>query len=243
MSVNATTLLLAFLAVPPGLQDESTPAPQPRTSTAAMQIDHVWSNVINGSAYDVATIEIGDADTIELPDSSVVSVGHNRDHAVVHMRKRLAFAGLPTAPMTLEHARTFMGCALRREGRTVTLATFGEFDTIEGGADIVIRIIVPQRVQVKLLRSLRGLANSKAESSESQIRAGYSWYTGARPGAGWERVLDQPDLDWRNVPAAEGVRPLRRGLLLQFPDHRPQRRSTTSPRLFTESASISTPRF
>src|SRR5262245_11761210 len=116
--------------------------------------------VENGTAYDRATVEVGSATRIVLPDNATVRRTGEGGPLRLFMAKRLAFAGHPPQPMGVRDARANMGCATKPEGNGVVIATFGEWGNIEGGADIKIVAEVPNGLAVEQRAELSGVSSA-----------------------------------------------------------------------------------
>jgi len=157
-------------------------------------------NVENGTAYDRATVDIGSAKRIVLPDTATVRRTGEGSSVRLFMAKRLAFAGHPPEPMGVRDARMNMGCATKVEGNGLVIATFGEWSNIEGGADIKLVAEVPGGLTVEQREGLSG-ATSAARgwqgvkvTKPADAKSGY-WYGPTTPAPGWSAVPDEPDPD------------------------------------------------
>jgi len=156
--------------------------------------------VENGTAYDRATVDVGSAKRILLPDSATVR--RTGDHGPVRlfMAKRLAFAGHPPQPMSIRDGRNNMGCAIKVEGDGLVIATFGEWNNVEGGADIKLVAHVPATLAVEQRSDLSGVTSAARGwhgvdvSRLAEGKGGY-WYGPSSPTTGWSAVPDEPDPD------------------------------------------------
>jgi hypothetical protein len=171
----------------PSLVLDRQPAPNP--------------DVENGTAYDRATVDVGAARTVVLPDTATVRRAPAGGAVRLFMAKRLSFFGHPPAPMSVRHGRKNMGCAVRAEGDALVIATFGEWDShIEGGAGMKLMAFVPEGLVVERRAGLSG-ENSAGRGQHGAFVArpegarGGHWYGPATPAPGWTAVPDEPDPD------------------------------------------------
>lgn len=145
-----------------------------------------WNwNVENGAAYDLATVDPGTAKTVILPDTTIVR--HTKDPGPIRvfMEKELGFMGHPTELWSIRNSRKNMGCAVMIDGDKLVIGTFGEFETIEGGAHMKLVVIVPDRLSVERRKGIAG-HHSAADSLEEGA---------PRPAKGWQAVREEPDHD------------------------------------------------
>jgi len=156
--------------------------------------------VENGTAYDRATVDIGSANRIVLPNSATVRRTGNDGPVRLFMAKRLAFAGHPPQSMSIRDGRNNMGCAITSEGNGVVIATFGEWNSIEGGADIKLVAHVPATLTVEQRSDLSGTISVARGwygvdvSKPADAKGGY-WYAPTSPIIGWSVIPDEPDPD------------------------------------------------
>jgi hypothetical protein len=90
--------------------------------------------------------------------------------------------------MSIRDARKNMGCATKREGEDLVVATYGEWDShIEGGAFMLVLAVVPEGVEVESRKGLSGTGSAAREwhsnylSKPANAKGGY-WYGPASPG-------------------------------------------------------------
>src|SRR5262245_25086909 len=156
--------------------------------------------VENGTAYDRAIVDVGSAKRIVLPDSATVRRTGDDGPVRLFMAKRLAFAGHPPQPMSIRDGRNNMGCATKTEGDGIVIATFGEWNNIEGGADIKLVAHVPATLTVEQRSDLSGVKSAARGwqgvdvSKPADAKGGY-WYGPSLPTTGWSVVPDEPDPD------------------------------------------------
>jgi hypothetical protein len=149
--------------------------------------------VSNGAAFDVAAVDVSNVDTLVVPDAARVQIGSDIGRVHLYLKKILGYEGHPGSSVSIEGQRKKMGCAQRRDGRTMTLATYGSWDShIEGGARIELLIVVPPGLKVGKRGGLSGEA-SAAEDRHTQI----SFWETPPLNAGWIPIDDRPDLQHR----------------------------------------------
>jgi hypothetical protein len=156
-------------------------------------------NVENGRAFDRAVLPVGQFKKIALPGTTVVRQTTPGEDVVLRMEKRLSFGGHPPQPMSIRDARYNMGCAVKTEGDTLVVATFGEWDSrIEGGASMKLVAEVPEGVEVVRREELSGPDSRGREwkgpwlTTPAAAKGGY-WYGPASPAGGWLAVQAEPD--------------------------------------------------
>jgi hypothetical protein len=156
-------------------------------------------SVENGSAYDKAILQLGELKRIAIPEGAEVVQGDDGRKIRVFIKKTLDFAGHPPEPMSIRTGRTKMGCATKVEGKTLVMATFGEWTSKEGGARIKLLVVVPKGVKVERRKGLAGsdsAAHTERGVSPSQqegTNEGY-WYGPTRPTDGWKAARTDPDV-------------------------------------------------
>lgn len=106
--------------------------------------------VENGTAYDRATIDLSGVKKVVLPTEAIVHRTEPAGSVQLLMAKQLWFAGHPGETMSIRQTRKKLGCASRKEGTTLTVAIYGEWDSgVEGGAYVKLVAVVPQGVEVE----------------------------------------------------------------------------------------------
>jgi hypothetical protein len=134
-----------------------------------------FGRVENGSAYDRASVEVGTAKKVVLPQGAIVRRTTELGEVQLFMKKTMQFFGDPDKPMSIRDARKKMGCAVKREGDALVIAAYGESDAhSEGGAHVRIVAIVPLNVEIEWRGGLSGPTNPAKE---------------------WTAVPDAPDPD------------------------------------------------
>ena len=148
--------------------------------------------VTNGSAFDCYGLSFGGVSTLIIPEGVELTESAGAGTLIVKTNKKLAFGGHPPKPMSPETARKNMGLAYKLEGDTLTLATYGEFSTKEGGASIKLVVLVPPKSKLKKQKDLNG-PNSLAATTDYPANETDYWYTGNKPAAGWIALKAVPD--------------------------------------------------
>src|SRR5438270_5490001 len=69
-------------------------------------------HVENGEAFDRAEFDLGGRAVLAVPTSAVVRTNGAGPAARVYLRKRLAYHGHPSKPMSIRGLRREMGCAV-----------------------------------------------------------------------------------------------------------------------------------
>jgi hypothetical protein len=155
--------------------------------------------VQNGDIYDKAIIKAADIKTLIVPENAKVERAGAADAIELYVKKTQSFGGHPPEPMTLEAARKHMGCATKAENGKLTLATYGEFSTKEGGAHMRLLLRVPAGLTVETQPKLSGPESSGQRKQDgayltkkADAREGY-WYGPASAGTGWKAISLEPD--------------------------------------------------
>ena len=171
--------------------DESiVPAPS-RAANAKVQ---------KGDIYDKGTLKTADIKSLIVPDNAIVERTGTEGAIELYVKKTQSFGGHPPEPMTLESARKKMGCATKEENGKVTLATYGEFSTKEGGAHLKLLLRVPASLIVETQPDLSGPKSAGHRklsgaylTKEPDAKDGY-WYGPASAGPGWKAIPMEPDV-------------------------------------------------
>jgi hypothetical protein len=168
---------------------------------SSIELSNRFGDVENGSAYDKAVLDVGSIKKILLPHDALVRRTPQAVPIQVFMKKSMSFHGHPPESMSIRHARKNMGCAVKRDGQGLVLATFGEWDShIEGGTRMKLVVAVPEGIEVEQKEGLSGEDSAGQEWHGTYItkprdaKGGY-WYGPASPAEGWEALPDVPDPD------------------------------------------------
>ena len=147
--------------------------------------------VENGAAYDKAVIDLSDCRGLVLPANAEVRFGAPKGEMRLFMQKELCFAGHPGSWISIRGERKHMGCALTRSAGTVTLGTFGEWDSqIEGGTRMRVVCVVPDGLRVFRRQALSGPASQPNKEGKSAAGRPIPKVT---PSGKWQRIPDTPD--------------------------------------------------
>jgi hypothetical protein len=146
--------------------------------------DHAPSHKVqNGTAYDRATFDVRGVKRIVLPAEATVRRGGSDEQVQLFMAKELQFGGHPGEAMSIGQTRKEMGCASRREGATLTVAIYGEWDSgVEGGAYVKLVAVVPDGIEVEQRPGL-----------SKPLDAVHAWRGLSLPAPGWVAIPDSPD--------------------------------------------------
>jgi hypothetical protein len=161
-----------------------------------------FDNVENGSAFDKAIVEIGQHKKIIVPHTAAVRQDGDAGKLQIFMKKTLSFYGHLPESMSIRQARKNMGCAVQMEKDALVVATFGEWHSKEGGADMKLLIVVPQGIEIEQRAGLSGVSSIGREwkgkylTNPVEVKEGY-WYGPATPGEGWEAIASVPDHERR----------------------------------------------
>jgi hypothetical protein len=140
--------------------------------------------VENGTSYEQATITVGSAQTLVLPDNAVVRRGGTEGTIELYLGKCLAFMGHPAKYTSFREGRQGIGCAVKLEERTLVVATYGEWSCMEGGAGIDLVVVVPKGITVEQRKGLSGENSLDHDKIDFNKRA---------PTGSWVAVPTSPD--------------------------------------------------
>jgi hypothetical protein len=158
--------------------------------------------VENGSAFDKATLDLGERKKLAVPEGAEVIRKGDGAKVEVFMKKTLNFGGFPPQPMSIREGRKIMGCATKIEDGVSVLATFGEFSTKEGGTRIKLVLVVPEKIEVEKRATLSGPKSSAhpergEKAQEPAEKADTYWYGHRAPAVGWNVLKSEPDPEHR----------------------------------------------
>ncbi|NQT15065.1 MAG: hypothetical protein HQ582_20075 [Planctomycetes bacterium] len=172
--------------------------PRPRDGVV---LDNHFGIVQNGLAYDKASVDVSSYRRLVLPADAALDRGGQPGKLDIYMEKTLSFLGHPPASMSIRKSRKKMGCACRAEGDSLTVATYGEWDShIEGGASMRLLFVVPESIEIETDESLsgedsKGLQwNGVCLTEPKDGDMGY-WVGPASPTTEWYAIPDVPDAD------------------------------------------------
>jgi hypothetical protein len=111
--------------------------------TAILYGDSADYRVTNGTAFDRATIDIGDCRAVVVSSKTKVEFSEKPGKLTLLMEKKMGFFGHPPKSTSIDDIRTKMGCAYRKKDGKIQIGKFGEFDTGgEGGKVITLNVRV-----------------------------------------------------------------------------------------------------
>jgi len=155
--------------------------------------------VENGEVFEVARVPLAaQVREVLVPAGAKIVKAKEEGTLYVATMKRLRFVGHPPEPMTLEAVRANMGCAFKVDGDTMSIGSFGEWSSKEGGASLEMVIRAPAGVRVGVMKELGG-PDSRAGKGPAGARAMGHWYTSPAPTPGFERLT--LEIDPRHVAA------------------------------------------
>jgi hypothetical protein len=85
--------------------------------------------VTNGTAFDRATIDMGQCRRIVVPSKTEVESSEEPGRLTLMMKKEMGFMGHPPERTTVDEERRQMGCAYRKHDGKIFVGKFGEFDS------------------------------------------------------------------------------------------------------------------
>jgi hypothetical protein len=136
--------------------------------------------------FDRAAIDLAGVEALRVPSAATIEAGGEPGLAVVVLQRARFYSGSNREALVPEEfaarLRRDLGLVTKRDGATLWLATFGEWDShIDGGDAITMRIVVPEGLQV--MREPR-LARELSEGHDRRTR---------RPAPGWTVLETAPD--------------------------------------------------
>jgi hypothetical protein len=158
--------------------------------------------VTNGKIYDKGVLDISKYQSIIVPDNASISRRKIDGIIEIYLEKELAFFGHPPYPIHIRDAREYMGCAYKDQGTFATIATYGEWWSKEGGANIRMLIVAPKGLNIIKYPGLSGESSKasppkdmkwmKLQLENPQFKKCY-WYVPITPCKGWTPIDLQPD--------------------------------------------------
>ena len=207
VSLLATSALLTTFA--------SCNAPSHPNDPSLVAEPSLDEKVQNGTAFDYGIIDIRNAKVVVLPNTTTVRRGGEAGKLGLFMAKTLAFAGHPKERIDLGSARKYMGCAFVQENDGIVVSTYGEWDSVTGGAVLRLIAVVPEGVRVELRKGLWGPDSEARRWHDPSLRKpseAKDWYGPAAPAPGWNAVPTAPDLQrTASEPAARTLPQTRKG--------------------------------
>ncbi|MBN1897356.1 MAG: hypothetical protein JW827_01145 [Spirochaetes bacterium] len=154
--------------------------------------------VKGGKAYEKAQVPVKDYRHLVVPDKVRIEQKAKNGVVEIYLEKVLSFMGHPPSPMNIKDAVKNFGIATRLEEDTLSIATYGEWWSKEGGVEIHLVIRTPRNLKIRKEKNLSGrqsLAHEKGSyPGEKQLKKCY-WYGPDTPGEGWTGIQTVPDDD------------------------------------------------
>ena len=147
------------------------------------------NQMANGCAYGKGKLSIPSGKLLIVPENTEIRQGAPGRKVTIFTEKTLSFAGITLWPISIYDVSRFMGCVWKKDEKTVTIATYGEWDTrIEGEAFICLIIDVPEGVKVETRQGLSG-----PDSESQQYSVGCQLYNSYILRPGWKVIPTVPD--------------------------------------------------
>jgi hypothetical protein len=137
----------------------------------------VDANVQNGALYEQGEIPETDWLHVNVPSDATV-VRRESSTIRMHSEKGLDWVGHPDEPIGVTMLRSTMGIAIKKHRKDLWIASFGEWDGLEGGALMRIIIEVPENANIRRCSDLSGAvsrANRKAMVDSVPTEAARGW--------------------------------------------------------------------
>lgn len=128
----------------------------PAAERASMVPNPMTANplVENGDIYRFVELQIPDSvAVIQIPESFIVQQDPNQKNAMIYLDQALFYMGHPNASFSFRDNCERMGLAAQLKGRTLRLATYGHWNTFEGGSGVMGAIVLPEHVRVKRVKT------------------------------------------------------------------------------------------
>lgn len=130
--------------------------------------------VENGLAYEFLDLTIpSSVETVMVPDGCAVRVEPNRNSARIYLRKSLSYMGHPGSRLSIEDIRDHLGLAATIKGNALRLATYGGWNSFEGGQSTDMAVMVPEGIRVRHYTPGQELERSELEASGWRVLKTY----------------------------------------------------------------------
>jgi hypothetical protein len=152
--------------------------------------------VSNGTAFDRASIDMGECRWIVVPTKTEVEFSEKPGRLTLLMKKQMGFMGHPPNRTTIDEARQQMGCAYRKHDGKLFVGKFGEFDSGgEGGKFVSLTVRVPEGTVVERSDELELPSGDRARSSPLSLHQEGKdlWCSVEGSNDHWTPVLGEPD--------------------------------------------------
>ena len=144
--------------------------------------------VTNGTAFDRATIDMGECRWIMVPSKTEVEFAEEPGRLTLMMKKEMSIMGHPPKRITIDEVRQKIGCAYRKHDGKILVGKFGEFDSGgEGGEFVSLKVRVPRGTVIERNDDLELPSCSGARTSPRSSSRGQGFVV---LGRGLQRTLD-----------------------------------------------------
>ena len=152
--------------------------------------------VTNGTAFDRATIDMGECRWIMVPSKTEVEFAEEPGRLTVMMKKEMSIMGHPPKRITIDEVRQKIGCAYRKHDGKILVGKFGEFDSGgEGGEFVSLKVRVPRGTVIERNDDLELPSCSGARTSPLVLHQEGKdlWCSVEGSSERWTPVIGEPD--------------------------------------------------
>jgi len=124
---------------------------------------------------------------IILPENAKFQqVGREVNSLKIFMKKTLDYRGDIDADraISIRQVRNRMGCVIKKGDESILIATYGEWDTRNGGVEIELLFFVPKGIEIERKKGLSGRKSIGADRENASLAA-----------KGWIIITATPDID------------------------------------------------
>ena len=174
-----------------------------------IEFSNVDANGGNGVSYERAILHLNHGQILYVPSNAHVEEGGQCKDVKINVAKQLSFGGYPPGRMHIQNVRRCVGIAYKESGNSVSLGTYGEWDSqIEGGVFIGMAVCVPPDIKVELREKLSGedsrasdndIRRLFAEIKNPALRKGHC-SSRRRVAQSWVVIKTEPDRERRCPP-------------------------------------------
>jgi hypothetical protein len=166
------------------------------TQNASGRHRGAFQEVVNGTVARGAHLDLQGLNAVTVPSNAIIEREETGGALKFVIAKNLDFFGFPPEPIDIESAQANLGIAYRLDNRSLMIATFGEWSSVEGGASITLTITAPAAVEITKATGLSGQESAALKRRNFDIdpdpsTAGF-WYVAGEPADGWEEIADSP---------------------------------------------------
>lgn len=152
--------------------------------------------VTNGTAFDRATIDMGECRWIMVPSKTEVEFAEEPGRLTLMMKKEMSIMGHPPKRITIDEVRQKIGCAYRKHDGKILVGKFGEFDSGgEGGEFVSLKVRVPRGTVIERNDDLELPSCSGARTSPLVLHQEGKdlWCSVEGSSERWTPVIGEPD--------------------------------------------------